>query len=610
MSSLWMVLCALAGFAVAYRYYGAFIAAKVLALDPARATPACTLNDGVDYHPTNKWVLFGHHFAAISGAGPLIGPILASQWGYLPGYSWILVGACLGGAVHDMVILLLSVRCEGRSFPEIVRSMLGTRAWIAACIATFFGLIAVLASTSVVVVNALASSSWSVFVIAVTIVAALVTGLWMYRIRPGRIFEASMIGVAMVLAGVFLGHPFSQSPCSHGLVWSKNALSIILPAYILVASILPVWFLMCPRDYLSSYMKIGVVAVLAVGILFADPVLHMPALSPFLENGPIISGSVWPFMFITIMCGAVSGWHAMVATGTTPRMLMNEKHALPIGFGAMLTEAFVAVMAMVSACLLHPGDYFAINMPQDTEAQRSAYVSFLRTGGSRALDLAPVDLESLEEQTQEKLSGRTGGGVTLAVGMAKLFTSLPGMRHLGSYWYHFVIMFEALFILTLLETGTRVGRYLLQDVLVRKKPAATTGYDWRLNIVTSFAVCFCWGYLLYSGTLNVLWTLFGISNQLFAATVLAVSSCWILSRAPKKRYALITALPCLFLLATALTAGVLSIIRWTRAFADIPAGNLSQVILQAVLIAMACIIILSTLYVTVRSFWAPFRRKG
>ncbi len=608
MSSIWLIVCSLAAFAVAYRYYGAFIAAKVLALDPAKKTPAYALQDGVDYQPTNKWVLFGHHFAAISGAGPLIGPVLAAQWGFLPGYSWIIVGACLGGAVHDLTILLLSVRDDGKSFPDIVRSLLGRRAWLAASIATFFSLIAVLASTSVVVVNALAQSSWSVFVIFMTIIAALITGLWMYRIRPGRIVEATTIGVVIVLAGVFIGNPFSDSSYGHLFMFSKHTMSIILPVYILIASILPVWVLMCPRDYLSSYMKIGVVFVLAVGILIANPKLNMPALSPFLENGPIISGAVWPFMFITIMCGAVSGWHALVSTGTTPKMLMNEKHALPIGFGAMLTEGFVAVMALIAACVLQPGDYFAINMPQDTDKQKAAYVAFVNSGaGESQMNLNPVDLKMLEDETDEKLEGRTGGGVTLAVGMAKLFTHLPGMKKLGSYWYHFIIMFEALFIMTLLETGTRVGRYILQDVIIKESRVKTNHYDWRLNITTSLAVCFCWGYLLYTGTLNSLWTLFGIANQLFAATVLAVGTCWILQNSARRKYALITAIPCLFLIITATTAGIISIGRWGKAFADIPSGDITAFILQIILIGMAFLLIISSLYLVYMSIIRPFR---
>jgi carbon starvation protein len=609
MSSIWLIICSLAAFAVAYRYYGAFIAAKVLVLDADRKTPACTINDGVDYQPTNKWVLFGHHFAAISGAGPLIGPVLAAQWGFLPGYSWIIIGSCLGGAVHDLTILVLSVRNEGKTMPEIVRAMLGRKVWLAASIATFFSLIAVLASTSVVVVNALAKSPWSTFVIVMTIIAALITGLWMYRIRPGKIVEASIIGVMIVLSGVFIGHPFSESGFAHLLIFSKPVMSIILPCYILIASILPVWMLMCPRDYLSSYMKIGVVAVLAVGILFADPQLNMPAVTPFFRHAPIITGQIWPFMFITIMCGAVSGWHALVSTGTTPKMLMNEKHALPIGFGAMLTEGFVAVMALVAACVLQPGDYFAINMPQDTPSQKQAYVSFISSeAGKSEMNLNPVDLKTLEEETQEKLAGRTGGGVTLAVGMAKLFTKLPGMAKLAAYWYHFIIMFEALFILTLLETGTRVGRFILQDVMVRETKRKTGKYNWKMNILTSFAVCFCWGYLLYTGTLNSLWTLFGIANQLFAATVLAIGTLWILNNSSSKKYALITLLPCVLLLVTATTAGLISIGRWSSAMWDIPAGEISKIILQVILIGMAMVLIVSALYITYEAVVRPLEK--
>jgi carbon starvation protein len=601
MSSLWIVICSLAAFAISYRYYGAFLAARVFVLDTNRPTPAYTNQDGVDYHPTNKWVLFGHHFAAISGAGPLIGPVLAAQWGFLPGLSWILVGSCLGGAVHDLVVLTMSVRQNGVSLPELAKLHLGPSGHVAASIATLFALIAVLASTAVVVVNSLAHSAWSVFTILVTIVAALLTALWMYRLRPGKIVEATLAGVVLVLLGVFSGAPFAASVWGSSLVFTKPALSILLPVYTLLASILPVWLLMCPRDYLSSYMKIGVMLVLAVGILLVNPELRMPAITPFLSGGTIIKGSVWPFLFITIMCGAVSGWHSLVSSGTTPKMLNRETDALFIGYGAMLTEGFVAVLVLVAACALHPGDYFAINMPRDNAGQRATYMKFVEQhSSSPAFDPRPRDLDLLQTEIKENLVGRTGGGVTLAVGVADIFSRLPGMRTMASYWYHFIIMFEVLFILTLLETGTRVGRYIVHDMIriVRPSKKPTGRYDWTMNIVTSTIVCLCWGYLLYTGTLDSLWVLFGIANQLLAAIALAVGTGWILDKAPRKIYALTTALPFGFLIITASTATVERIFDWAAVIPAIPAEEPARLILQYLLIIMSVVLISSTLWIT------------
>lgn len=356
-NSLWLVLTALAAFAVAYRYYGAFLAARVAVLDDRRATPAHRLKDGVDYHPTNRWVLFGHHFAAISGPGPLIGPVLAAQWGFLPGFTWIIIGACLAGGVHDFVMLWASVREDGLSLPRIARTYLGPFAGVITSVATLFIIVCLLASVGIVVVNALAESAWGMFTILVTIPAALLTGLWMYKVRPGRVGEASVIGVAIVMAGVLLGRPFAASPWAHWLLLDKSTLAVALPVYALIASVLPVWVLMCPRDYLSAYMKIGVMLVLSAGILFVHPDLKMPATTPFFNGGgPVISGAVWPFVCIVIMCGAISGFHSLIASGTTPKMVNKESDIRFIGYGAMVLEGFVAVAALVAACALEPGD--------------------------------------------------------------------------------------------------------------------------------------------------------------------------------------------------------------------------------------------------------------
>src|SRR6476659_5571326 len=586
MNSLWLVVGSLAAFAVAYRFYGAFLATRVAMLDDRRQTPAYKLRDGCDYHPTNKWVLFGHHFAAIAGPGPLIGPVLAAQWGFAPGFIWLVIGACLAGAVHDFVILWASVRQRGLSLPRIARQTIGPVAGVTTSIATLFIIICTLASVGIVVVKALAESSWGMFTILVTIPAALITGLWMYKIRPGRIAEASAIGVTCVMAGVILGQPFAHSSWGHWLLLDPKHLSLMLPAYAAIASILPVWVLMCPRDYLSSYMKIGVMIVLGVGIVVAHPVLKMPATTPFISGGgPVISGPVWPFVCIVIMCGAISGFHALIASGTTPKMINKESDIRPIGYGAMVVEGFVAVTALVAACALEPGDYFLINADQKSPGLHASYVAMTQTPAVQlGFDPHPREIEMLERGTEEKLANRTGGAVTLAVGMAKVFASVPGMKSLMAYWYHFVIMFEALFILTLLETGTRVARFVFQEVFTgfgSEPPPETPASQyaagaiddshssspsrrphWGINIVMSIIVCGAWGYLLYMGTLDTLWRMLGIANQLLAAIALAVGTTYLLLHAPKRRYALCTGIPCVFVRWTVMPAGVMSVHGW------------------------------------------------
>ncbi|MCX5660422.1 MAG: carbon starvation protein A [Planctomycetota bacterium] len=531
MNSLYLIVVSLCAFAVSYRLYGAFLAAKVAVLNDARATPAHRLKDGVDYHPTSKLVLFGHHFAAIAGPGPLIGPVLAAQWGYLPGFGWIVIGACLGGAVHDFVILWASVREDGLTLSKIARNNIGRLSGVVTSIATLFIIVAVLASVAIVVVNALSESAWGMFTIVVTIPAAVITGLWMYKIRPGKIGEASLIGMTIVMLGVIYGSDVAAGrfgiDFKNAFVFSKPALSLMLPAYALVTSILPVWILMCPRDYLSSYLKIGVMVLLGIGLILAHPVLQMPATTPFLSGGgPVISGPAWPFVFITIMCGALSGFHALIASGTTPRMLNKESDIRPIGYGAMVVEGFVAVTALVAACSLAPGDYFAINKPDPVKsaAMHQRYLQMVDTPAAQlGFDPHPIELRWLEEQTKEKLEGKAGGAVTLAVGMAKVFASLPGFKSLMAYWYHFVIMFEALFILTLLETGTRVARFVFAEAVagIRGVDAVKGKPNWVLNVTASVVVSVAWGYLLYMGNLNTLWRMLGIANQLLAAIALA-----------------------------------------------------------------------------------------
>jgi carbon starvation protein len=611
-NSLWLIVTALTTFAVAYRYYSAFLAAKVASLDDARATPAHRLRDGVDYHPTHRLVLFGHHFAAIAGPGPLIGPVLAAQWGFLPGYSWILVGACLAGGVHDFVILWASVRNDGLSLSRIAGRTIGPVSGFTASIATLFIIIITLASVAYAVVNALGESPWGVFTIVVTIPAALLTGLWMYRIRPGKIAEASVIGVTIVLAGVFLGKPFAESRLGEYFLFSRPTLSVLLPAYACIASLLPVWVLMCPRDYLSSYMKIGVMAVLAVGLIIAHPVLKMPATTPFLSGGgPVIGGAVWPFLCIVIMCGAISGFHSLVASGTTPKMVYREKDIRAIGYGAMVLEGFVAVAALVAACALEPGDYFKINVDAKNPALAASYEKMTRTPPRElGFDPAPKELSSLEERTQEKLAGRAGGAVTLAVGMAKVFSDLPGMKTLASYWYHFIIMFEALFILTLIETGTRVARFVFQETVAQFNPKAAIGHkpNWALNVCMSVTVCFAWGFLLYIGNLSTLWKMLGIANQLLASIALAVGTTYILLHAPKRIYALCTGIPLAVVLVTVMTAGVESLVGWWHD-APLQAKPLDAFLLRLAAVLAAIMVTLTGVITidAVRKWWVTLR---
>lgn len=597
MNSIWLIIGSAAAFAVAYRLYGAFLAAKVAVLDDTRPTPAHRHKDGVDYHPTNKLVLFGHHFAAIAGPGPLVGPVLAAQWGYAPGFIWIVIGACLAGAVHDFIILWASVREDGLTLAKIARSNIGPVAGLTTSVATMFIIICTLASVGIVVVNALAESPWGMFTIIVTIPAALLTGLWMYKIRPGKVAEASVIGVTMVLAGVLLGKPFAASGLGSSLLFTKQTLSVLLPFYAFIAASLPVWVLMCPRDYLSSYMKIGVMVVLGVGICVAHPTLNMPAVTPFVNgDGPVIPGKVWPFICIVIMCGSISGFHALIASGTTPKMINKESDIRWIGYGSMVVEGFVAITALIAACALQPGDYFAINVPP---AKHAAIVQ--RVATEHRWDISTRELPELEKGTEEKLAGRVGGAVTLAVGMSKVFSSVPGLSRLMSYWYHFVIMFEALFILTLLETGTRVARFVVQETAASFSSKSAVGGGkphWGVNVVTSAVVCFCWGYLLYTGNLKTLWQMLGIANQLLAAIALAVGTTYLLNHASKRVYALCTGIPFVFVLVTVLVAGAESVTNW---WGQIPTATPDQVFMIRLTCALAVIMQILTVIIAIDS---------
>ncbi len=544
MTALPILIIVLGIFTIAYRYYSAFLAAKVLALDPNAVTPAHRLKDGQNYYPTSKWVLFGHHFAAIAGAGPLIGPVLAAQFGFMPGLLWMVFGTVLGGAVHDFVILVMSVRREGRSLAEIAKEELGTIAGTACAIAILFIIIVALAGLGFVVVNALAESSWGTFTIAASIPIAMLMGLYIYAWKKGAhqaVRAATVVGVTALIAAVVYGKWVPEIPVLHDFfLLDHKGIIIAMAIYGFAASVLPVWLLLAPRDYLSSYMKLGTIFILIAGIAIVNPKIEFPAFTSFVNGGgPIVPGSVWPFCCITIMCGAISGFHALVSSGTTPKMLFNEMHARPIGYGAMLAEAVVSIVCLIAACNLHPGDYYAINVPPAV---------------FQTLGLEPVVLENLTRTIGEQtLIGRTGGAVSLAAGMAQIFSSIPGLTVFMKYLYHFVIMFEALFILTTIDAGTRIARFILQELLGRfYAPIKRT--DWLPgNLMTSLAVVLAWGFLIWNASINTIWPMFGIANQLLASIALAVATTALI-RAGKIRYAWTTALPFAFVTVTTLTA--------------------------------------------------------
>src|ERR1700704_2149812 len=556
MNALPIIVGALCVLAIAYRYYSAFIAAKVLALDDSRAVPSQTMYDGHNYYPTNKWVLFGHHFAAISGAGPLIGPVLAAQFGFLPGLLWLVIGVCLGGAVHDFMILVSSIRRKGKSLAEIARTEISPLSGLVAGIAILFIVVIALAGLGLVVVNALAESPWGTFTVGFTIPLALFMGLYMYRFRKGKIAEASVIGVIGLLAAVYLGGRIADSSLAHAFTLSRNTLIILMAGYGFIASVLPVWMLLCPRDYLSSYLKIGTIAFLIIGVVLVHPNLQMPAFTPFIGGGgPVIKGKLYPFVFITIACGAISGFHALIASGTTPKMIAKETDARMIGYGSMLMEGVVGVVALIAATSLFPGDYFAINTAQKTDAQKAAYVRMVDEHSAAGFNLKPQEIDRLEQESGEKnLRGRTGGAPTLAVGIAKIFDGIPGMRGMMKYWYHFAIMFEALFILTTIDTGTRVARFLVGEFGGRfyrklEEPNWLPG-----SVITSALVVAAWAAFIWSGSISTIWPMFGIANQLLAAVALCVATTIIINSG-KAKYSWVTLLPLSFVATTTLVAG-------------------------------------------------------
>lgn len=546
MNTFPVLLGALCVYAIAYRYYSAFIAAKALSLDDRRTTAAHTFEDGHNYVPSPRWVLFGHHFAAIAGAGPLVGPTLAAQFGFAPGFLWLLVGAVLAGCVQDFVVLVASVRHKGKSLADIARTEISPFSGLVSMIAVLFILLVTLAGLGIVVVNALANSPWGVFTIGMTIPIALIMGMWMFKSGGGKIkvVGPSIFGVVCLAAAVIGGSWIAHSSAASALSFSGHQITFLMAAYGFIASVLPVWLLLEPRDYLSTYVKLGTIAVLIIGVFLVHPTIKFPAVTQFVHGGgPIIKGPLFPFLFVTIACGAISGFHSLVSSGTTPKMLDKESDARFIGYGAMICESLVGVLALIAACSMFPGDYFAINATPEVFSK---------------LGLSTVNLDTFSREIGEKLAGRTGGGVSLAVGMAQIFRGLPGMARLMGYWYHFAIMFEALFILTTIDTGTRVARYVLQELMGKvHKPFGDNAWL-PGNLVTTFVVVVAWGYLIYAGSIATLWPLFGAGNQLLATIALAVGTSFLINMG-KARYAWITAAPMCFVGVTTVTAGVMAI---------------------------------------------------
>jgi carbon starvation protein CstA len=559
--AMWVVSAAISVFAIGYRFHARYIAQHAMQLDPTRATPAWRRNDGLDYVPTQKVVLFGHHFAAIAGAGPLVGPVLAAQMGYLPGLLWILFGVVLAGAVQDMLVLFLSVRRDGRSLGEMIRNELGAAAGITAMIGILAIMVILLAVLALVVVKALAVSPWGTFTVAMTIPIALLMGAWLRWWRPGRILEASIIGLVLLLASIWWGGHVAASPTwAPMFTFEGKALAWMLIVYGFVAAVLPVWMLLAPRDYLSTFLKIGTVALLAVAIFIAMPELKMPAVTRFIDgSGPVFAGSLFPFLFITIACGAISGFHALIASGTTPKMISNEREIPVIGYGGMLMEAGVAVMALIAACVLDPAVYFAMNAPAaalGTTAE-SAAQAISQWGFVVTPDVLTQTARDIGETT---ILSRVGGAPTLAVGMAQLLHGIAGGGGMLAYWYHYALLFEALFILTTIDAGTRVARFMIQEVAGLIVPSFRRTESWTANLVCTALAVSGWGWFLYQGVvdplggINTLWPLFGIANQMLAGLAM-IFVCGVLVKMKRERYLWVAALPTAWLLTCTLTAG-------------------------------------------------------
>ena len=576
-NAVWLVVAAVACYSIAYRFYSLFIARNIFELDDRRRTPAERLNDGLDYVPTNKWVLFGHHFAAIAGAGPLVGPILAAQMGFLPGTLWILIGVMLAGAVQDFLVLFISTRRDGRSLGEMARQELGAFAGVITMLGALGVMIIILSALALVVVKALANSPWGLFTIAATIPIALLMGVYMRFIRPGKIAEVSLIGFVLMMAAIIYGGNVAQDPYWGPFFTLKGtSLTWVLVIYGFVASVLPVWLLLAPRDYLSTFLKIGVIVGLAIGIVFAMPEMKMPAVTRFIDgSGPVFSGELFPFLFITIACGAISGFHALVSSGTTPKLVERESHIRFIGYGAMLMESFVAIMALICASVIDPGVYFAMNSP-------AALIGTTVENASQVINgwgfvVTPEMLSGIARDVGEaSVLSRAGGAPTFAVGMAHIITDVFNSRAMMAFWYHFAILFEALFILTAVDAGTRACRFMVQDLVGTVVPSLANNRSWVGNMAGTAVAVAGWGFFVYQGVvdplggINTLWPLFGIGNQMLASMALILGTV-VLFKMKKQRYAWVTILPTVWLFITSMTAG------WQKIFHEKPSiGFLAQ----------------------------------
>ncbi len=531
-NGLWLVVAASCFYVLAYRFYGQFLSRHVMELDNRRRTPAHRLEDGTNFYPANKYILFGHHFAAIAGAGPLLGPVLASQFGYLPGFLWIVIGAVLAGAVQDFVILVASMRRNGRSLPEIAHAELGPITGMATAIAVLFIVVVALAGLGLAVVNALYDNAWGTFTIMMTIPIAFVMGWYLQKFRPGQVGEMTFLGLFLLVTAIIFGRNIAQSEWAEWFLWNRTTLTWCLASYGFLASVLPVWILLVPRDYLSTYMKLGVVALLGVGVIVLAPTIEMPRTTEFISgNGPIIPGTLFPFLFITIACGAISGFHSLVSSGTTPKLISHESQAI-VGYGAMLLESFVGVIALIAACLMVPGDYFAIN-------------THLSVDTLEAMGFPIAHLVELSRMVEVDVSGRPGGAVSLAVGMASIFAGLPGMSGLMAYWYQFALLFEALFILTTIDAGTRVARYLVQELGGRAYAPLKQINWWPGVIGASLLVVGAWGYLIGTGSIATVWPMFGAANQLLGMLALCIATT-VLIKMQKTAYLWVTVIPMIF----------------------------------------------------------------
>jgi carbon starvation protein len=601
MNAMPFVIGTIAVFVIAYRLYFSFVAAKVAVKNDLGETPAHRLYDGQNYYPMNKWVLFGHHFAAIAGAGPLVGPVLAAQFGFMPGFLWMLIGAVMAGAVHDYVILTASVQHDGKSLAAIAKAEINKISGITTTFAIILILVVAMAGLGLVVINALAESSWGTFTIASTIPIAMIMGIWMFRVRKGKTLEATVFGVVMLVLAVILGRYIPGSQFASMFTLNHKTLTILLAVYGFFASVLPVWLLLSPRDYLSSIMKISVIALLAIGLIIVAPEIKMPAFTEFGKGGgPIIPGRLFPYLFITIACGAISGFHSLVSSGTTPKMIMKEADIKTIAVGSMLTEGVVSIMALIAATSLLPLDYFQINVPVE---KLQAILPKLH-----AMGFTESNLSQLSASVGEKIAGRTGGAVSLGVGMAYIFSSIPGMKHLMSYWYHFAIMFEALFILTTIDAGTRIGRFLLQEAFGKVyKPFQKT--NWLPgNLITSGLIVFAWAYFIFTGTVSTIWPMFGTANQLLATIALTVGTSFIINRG-RQKYAWVTILPMVFVGVTTMTAAYLNIkniyipqVRETITFVP---GLINLILTVSIII---CVVII--IYNAVPKWITAFRNKN